>query len=150
VKTKRRVRKKAPKAPPAPERPKGKPGARQLDNPTTRQLLLDALFLGKNRTEACGRAGVSLASLERYEKHPENAEFADLVRNAKVERWMRLKAYVERHAKTKWQAAAWLLAHEFPKEFGRKLALRATDEDEAGKKRTYTVEITGEEGPGGE
>jgi hypothetical protein len=84
--------------------------------PDAAKIILDALKIGSSFRGAAHAAGVSEETFRAWrERHP---EFLVEVKKALAELRLANLARIERAATKNWQAAAWILKHRFPDEFG--------------------------------
>ena len=88
------------------------------DTPEVRARILEALRVGATYRAACEYAGVSDDSLARW--RAADAGFAEALKSACAQAYMRNLGIIQKAATKMWQAAAWWLERKFPEEWARR------------------------------
>lgn len=96
-----------------------KPGPKSKYTPETVKKILNAIAVGAPYVHACGYAGISQDTFERW--RAKHAEFAEAIKNAEgkaVVGW--LDKIEKAAAEGNWQAVAWKLERRYHEHFGRR------------------------------
>lgn len=86
--------------------------------------MCDNLKIGMSRQDVCMLAGIKHEVFMQWLKTP---EFLLAVKKAETEAKKRNIGLINKAAITHWQAAAWWLAHKYPKEFSKKAKMAFPD-----------------------
>lgn len=96
--------------------------------PETVKKLCDAIRLGASYGDACGYAGIDIATFGRW--RDEFADFAHEIKEAEASGRVQLIAKIQKAATDgNWQAAAWMLERRDPQNYGRIMRTQVTGAD---------------------
>lgn len=96
-----------------------KTGPKSKYTPETVDKILNAIAVGAPYVHACGYAGISQDTFERW--RAQHTEFAEAIKNAEGRAVVGWLAKIEKAASEgNWQAVAWKLERRYHEHFGRK------------------------------
>lgn len=96
-----------------------KPGPKSKYTPETVDKILNAIAVGAPYVHACGYAGISQDTFERW--RAQHTEFAEAIKKAEGKAVVGWLAKIEKAASEgNWQAVAWKLERRYHEHFGRR------------------------------
>lgn len=109
-------------------------GRRSKYTPDVIDAIANALRLGMTRRDACVHGGIDDATFFRWMNN--ERDFRDIVEKAELHAKMsRVARITKAGANGTWQADAWMLERKYANEFGQRLYLKVSPEQDAVFKR---------------
>lgn len=88
--------------------------------PETVKKITDAIKLGATYELACGYAGITFETFNQWRRH--KSEFSEAVQGAEGGGAVQCLLRIQQAANSgEWRAAAWILEHRHPEQYGRQV-----------------------------